>query len=113
MKVPNGFINNIANYFYDKTFTVYTSSEVVDDEGWASINETATTNTFTGNINFDRLEEVQKEYGIDEEIDATISTHEDIENGTILKYDADIYKVIQAIPYDTHNILIIKKWLQE
>lgn len=108
MKLPNGFIDNIANYFYDKTFTVYSHTESVDDEGWASADETEGS-TFVGNINYDRLEEVQKAYGLEEQIDATVSTHEDIEIGTLIKYDNTMYRVIEAKPYDSHNILVIKK----
>jgi len=112
LKEVKGFKKNIARHFYDKTFTEYSSVDSTDSEGWTSKTNTEGS-TFSGNISYSRLEEVRKEYGIEEQIDATISTHEDIANGTLIKYGSVMYEVVQAIPHDTHNILIIKKWLSE
>lgn len=110
MKLPSNFKHNIDKYFYDKDFDVYSSKEVVDDEGWGAVSEETIQGSFKGNVAFDNLAEIQQNYGIEEEIDITISTHEEVELGSLVGYDSVLYKIIRAIPLDSHNLLMGKKW---
>ena len=100
----------MAYTFYDKVITLYTSEEVVDDEGWAGVSEAETVNTFNGNVRFNDLALLQEDYGLKEVIDIAITTDEDVEVGTIIEYGGETYKVIKAIPFDSHNFLIGKLW---
>lgn len=110
MKIPSSFENAIAKTFYDKEFILYSTSEVVDDEGWGAVDATATSETFLGNIQFSNLGQVQETYGLQEEIDATVTTDEEIEIGQVFGYDGHLYKVFTSIPNDSHNLLIVQKW---
>lgn len=110
MNIPDGFKDNIAKHFFDKTITLYTTEETVDSEGWATMEETATATTVKGNVNFNNLEVVRQDYGIEEEIDITITLHDDIGVNTVVKYDDVLYKIVKAIPRDSHNLLVGKKW---
>lgn len=110
MKVSNAFKNNISSFFYDKTFTVYTDEDSVDDEGFVTKEAEATAEIFSGNVAFDNLEQTRLDYGIEEEISIKISTQEDIALGTIVKYDDVLYKIVGKVPSDSHNMLMGQKW---
>lgn len=111
MRIPNNFRSIIKSTFYDKEITLYDTDDTIDEEGWAKKSGTSVeTGTFLGNVNFSRLSEIQESYGIKEKIDMTITTDEDVSHGQIIGYLDDQYKVIQAIPTDTHNLLICEKW---
>ena len=113
MKIPVSFTTQVANAFYDKVVTIYTKNDVVDEEGFAYEEETETETTFNGNVRFDNLAELQEDYGLEEVIDISITTDTDIEVGTIVGYDDVLYRVMKAIPFDSHNLLIGKKWLSK
>lgn len=110
MKIPSSFENAIAKTFYDKEFTLYSMSEVVDDEGWGAVDITATSETFLGNIQFSNLGKIQEIYGLEVEIDAIVTTNEEIEMGQIFGYGGYLYKVFTSIPNDSYNLLIVQKW---
>lgn len=109
MQIPDDFKNAIADAFYDKTITLYTVAEVIDEEGWARMEETES-DSFVGSVSFDELAKVQEEYGLREAIDIVVSTHEDIEVGSVLGYGDHLYMVVSAIPFDSHNLILAKKW---
>lgn len=110
MIIPNGFKNNIADFFYDKTLTIYTATEQVDEEGWAGKTAVASAETFTGNVSFSNLAQIQEEYGLEEEISIAITTDEDVELDTILGYGDNLYRVMKAIPRDSHNFILAQEW---
>jgi hypothetical protein len=110
LKIPNSFKQGIANTFYDKELILYTSSEVVDDEGWARVEEAETTDSFYGNVRFDNLAQLQEDYGLKEVIDIAVTTSEDVEVGSVVEYGGVLYKVSKAIPFDSHNLLVGNIW---
>lgn len=89
------------------------SAESVDDEGWADTSSTTIQKTFYGNVRFDNLAQMQRDYGFKEEIDIVITTDEDISLGNILEYEGVEYRVSGAIPYDSHNLITGVKWTSE
>lgn len=109
MRIPNSFKQKIADTFYDKDVVLYTTSEVVDDEGWARMEESEVS-SFVGNVRFDNLAQLQEDYGLKEVVDIAISTHEDIQVGSVLKYGDVLYKVNKAIPFDSHNLIVASIW---
>lgn len=110
MKLPSNFKDNIAKHFYDKEITLYATEDSVDEEGWAGVSETATQVKVMGNVNFNNLDAIREDYGIDERIDVTITVHEEIGLNTVVKYDDVLYKIVKAIPSDSHNLLVGTKW---
>lgn len=112
MKIPASFKKNIKNTFYDKEIDVYEQTEV-NNSGWITIELTDTETPFFGNVQFKNLGQIQEDYGIREDIDVAISTDADIDLNTIVKYNDRYYKVIQAIPSDSHNLLIGKVWEEQ
>ncbi len=110
MRIPNSFKTKIKDTFYDKAVIVLDKTSSVDDEGWAGEESTTEVGTILGNVRFDRLAEVQEEYGIDEQVDFTMTTDEDVDTGTIVEYEGIEYRVINSVPYDSHNLVIGTKW---
>ena len=83
---------------------------ITDDEGRKSDGNLTETGSFMGNIRFDKLELVQKQYGLEEEIDAAISTHTEIANGSIISYKGRYYRVYKALEFDSHILLAVQKF---
>lgn len=110
MKIPNRFKEKIKSVFYDKTLKKYTVSEGVDSEGWGFVSENNNGLEFVGNVQFAKLEEIQKGYGVEYPIDITITTDERVENGEIVEYEGNKYKIVMSIRNDTHYLLLGKKW---
>lgn len=109
MKLPDNFKTSIAEVFYDKEITKYSTTTEVDDEGWVNIEDTQGSETFMGNVRFDNLAHIQQDYGIEESIDIVVSTHEDVSNGEVIMYGNVLYKIVRSIPYDSHNMLFGQK----
>lgn len=71
---------------------------------------TPTTNTILGNVRFSNLEEIRENYGIRERIDIAITTDEEVDLGSIWEYRNKHYRIVQAIPNDSHNFLVGQIW---
>lgn len=112
MRIPNKFKQVIKDTFYDKEVDLYSVTTEPDSDGFVRKGEPATkTGSFLGNVNFDKLDAIQEEYGIDQDIDITISTDEDVSLDQVISYGGRFYKVIRAIQNDSHNLLIAQKCL--
>jgi hypothetical protein len=110
LRIPQNFKTAIKKHFYDKEISLYSTEEVVDADGGANLGTLTVTSTFLGNINFSKLDKVQKDYGIDDQIDAVITTDSLIDLDSIVGYDSRKYRVIRSIPFDSHTLLIVKLW---
>lgn len=111
MILPTNFKPTIKALFYDKTISIYSSSVTKDSVGWTKKKSSTVTGTFKGNVNFNKLEKMQEEYGITEAIDIAITTDQNIALETILGYGGKQFKVIRAIPFDSHYLIFAQKWL--
>lgn len=113
MTIPNNFRTTIGDKFFDKTISIYNQELIKNAHGGVRIADDGVSGTFVGNVNFSKLDTIREEYGINEVIDMTITTHEEVENETIIGYLDNQYKVIRSIPFDTHYLLIAQKWLSK
>lgn len=112
MEIPNDFKNAIKSVFYDKTITKYTSSNVVDDEGWSRDGSLSSNGTFLAHVNISKLAEIQETYGITEDIDILFITEVTVTTdlGDILGYDGRYYRVINSYLNDSHKLIFCKVW---
>jgi hypothetical protein len=110
LKIPSTLKTTFEDTFYDKTITTYSISEQIDDEGWAKTEDVAVTGTFMGNVNFSNLEKLQLEYGLEDKVDVSITTSTNIPTNNIVSYGGFQYKIVKAMPFDTHYLLIGTKW---
>lgn len=91
---------------------MYSDSNVVDDEGWSRDDDASSTGTFLANVRTDKLAEVQESYGIREDINIIISCAATVtsDNGDILGYSGQKYRVVEAISFDSHKLLFCQSW---
>lgn len=105
----------IASTFYDKTIDVLTNSTITDIEGGVSYKGTTTVvSSFNGNVSFANCKKIQEEYGLDYEIDISItaSTDTSIAINDIIKYNDVVYNVNDVLPFDSHILIVATKWRQ-
>lgn len=105
MKIPVTFHNRIKETFYDKELALYTVSTTTDDEGFVSEAKTKV-DTFLGNVQFGNLEQYREEFGIEEKIDISVTTDYEVKTNDIVEYRGIWYRIVKAIPYDSHYLLI-------
>lgn len=110
MKIPQGFTKAIKDTFYDKELTEMAETTSENDFGERTVALTPTTNTILGNVRFSNLEEIRENYGIRERIDIAITTDEEVALGSIWGYRDRYYRIVQAIPNDSHNFLVGQIW---
>ena len=112
MIIPNTFKSKIKDTFYDKTVTLYTTSETKDAAGWSRMSETESS-TFLGNVSFSRLAKIQEDYGLEDSIDIAITTDENVSVNSVIGYGSKKYKITGAIPFDSHYLLTGNEWLSK
>lgn len=113
MIIPATFKTSIANAFYDKEVILYNKSTTKSNSGWTKFKDLEQSGTFFGNVNFNKLDAVQEAQGIEEQIDMTITTNYPAELNQIIGYEGIMYIIIRAIKFDSHYLLIAKKWLSK
>lgn len=112
MYIPNSMKNKIARTFYDKTISLLIKTEEVDEEGGVINSAGIESSTFKGNVNFSNFKEIQEDYGLDYNIDISITTNEDIEINSLIEYQNVVYIVTDVIPSDSHYMVVATKWHQ-
>lgn len=109
MKIPDSFKSNIKATFYDKTLAAYEVTETTDDEGWSRMTASEGED-FDGNVRFDNLAKLQVDYGLEDAIDISVTTDQNITAGTVIGYDGKTYLIVKAFPFDSHYLLVGKLW---
>lgn len=128
----------IAKYFYDKGILVLNKTTSRDAEGGLHTTAGNVSYKFYGNVNFSNFGKIQEDYGLDYNIDISITaspeTFEDkvylgdtelvyerdkiyIKNtndillglNDIISYGGKEYRVSNIIPFDSH-ILVLGQW---
>lgn len=110
MRIPDSFKNKVKAVFYDKTIYLIDVAKVKDSEGFVKRGTGVITGSFLGNAQFDNLEKIAEDYGLEDKIDMTITTDENIDVDQTLKYQGVFYKVVKAMPRDSHYFLLAQKW---
>ena len=112
MNIPDKFKEIISAKLYDKTVFLVDVIEGVDKHGYVRKGEPTTeTGSFLAHVWFNELDKIQEEYGIDEKIDIALTTDEAVSGDQVLRYGTVYYKVVKAIPYDSHKFVVGKKCL--
>ena len=113
MYIPKTMTRAIANAFYDKTVEVMSGNTITDAEGGVNYRGLAVVDSFKGNVSFSNCKKIQEEYGLDYEIDISITTdYELITHNQLIKYNNVIYNVNDVLPSDSHFLIVATKWRQ-
>ncbi len=110
MQIPDSFKNKIAQAFFDKTLIKCEIVETKNLDGEVILAAEATEDVIMGNVSFDKLDRIQQQYGLEEQIDMTFTTHDVMANDEVYSYLDIKYKVYRAIPFDSHYFILLKKW---
>lgn len=113
MYIPKQMTKQIAKVFYDKTVEVLTSNIITDAEGGVNYKGYSVVDNFKGNVNFSNCKKIQEEYGLDYNIDISITTgYELLKINNLIKYQDVIYNVTDILPSDSHFLVVATKWRQ-
>ena len=110
MKIPSNWNTVFSNVFYDKTIDVLKREDTFDNEG-GLISTVVYDYSFNGNVRFDNLKQVQEDLGLVESINIAITTQvRDLPLNSIFQYQDKKYLVTDAVPFDSHLMVVGKKW---
>lgn len=113
MYIPKTMSKAISRAFYDKTIKVLDSVKETDSEGGVTNKGIAEIDSFKGNVNFSNCKKIQEDYGLDYDIDISVTTdyRKELLN-KFIKYNNVVYSVTDVKPYDSHVLVIGKLWRQ-
>lgn len=131
MYIPKTMKKQIAKYFYDKEILVMKKNISRDAEGGLHTKAERVSYKFYGNVSFSNFGRIQEDYGLDYNIDISITASPEtfdaelvyerdkiyikntneiiLELNDIISYIGKEYKVTNIIPTDSH-ILVLGKW---
>lgn len=113
MYIPKSMKKQIAKTFYDKEVSILVSKTSMDAEGGVNTKGYEVLDKFKGNVNFSNCKQIQEEYGLDYEIDVSITTDYNLLNiNDIIKYQDVVYKVTDILSSDSHFLVVATKWRQ-
>lgn len=88
-------------------------STSVDAEGGVTSKGLSIVDKFKGNVNFSNCKQIQEDYGLDYNIDVSITTnYELLKINDIIQYQDVIYNVTDILPSDSHILVVATKWRQ-
>lgn len=114
MYIPKTMTKAITKAFYDKTVDVMDNVITTDAEGGVTSKGLNVIDSFNGNVSFSNCKKIQEEYGLDYEIDISITADKntDISTSNYIKYQDVIYNVTDILPSDSHILIVATKWRQ-
>lgn len=113
MFIPKSMKSSIATTFYDKTVSIMGKEDIVDEEGGITSGATTVLGTFKGNVSFSNCKKIQEDYGLDYDIDISITTdYELLAIDSLIQYGDIIYTVTDVLPSDSHVLIVATKWQQ-
>lgn len=113
MYIPKTMKNKIACVFYDKEVEVLTNKVITDAEGGVNYKGYDVVDSFKGNVSFSNCKKIQEEYGLDYNIDVSITTdYKSLKINDIIRYLDVIYNVTDVLENDSHVLVVATKWRQ-
>lgn len=114
MYIPKTMTKQIAKTFYDKEVDILEKETNIDSEGGITSKGLTLRDKFNGNVSFSNCKKIQEEFGLDYEIDISITTNKDtdISKDNFIKYRNIVYYVTDILPTDSHILIIGTKWRQ-
>ena len=114
MYIPQTMKDKIADIFYDKTVEIMSKNTIVDAEGGVNYRGLIVASNFKCNVSFSNCKSIQEEYGLDYNIDISITSHVDtsVAINDIIRYDNIIYNVTDVLKSDSHVLIVATKWRQ-
>lgn len=113
MYIPRTMRTKIASVFYDKEVEVLEKITTIDTEGGVNTKGLQSKDNFKGNVSFSNCKKIQEEYGLDYNIDISITTdYKLLKVNDIIKYLDVVYNVTDVLSSDSHFLIVATKWRQ-
>lgn len=113
MYIPKSMKDNIASTFYDKTVFVMGIETTIDEEGGITNGSTTVLDTFKANVSFSNCKKIQEDYGLDYDIDISITTdYSLLTHDSVIQYENIVYSVKDILKSDSHILIVATKWQQ-
>lgn len=113
MYIPKTMRTKIASVFYDKEVEVLEKITTIDAEGGVNTKGLQSKDNFKGNVSFSNCKKIQEEYGLDYNIDISITTdYKLLKVNDIIKYLDVVYNVTDVLSSDSHFLIVATKWRQ-
>ena len=113
MYIPQIMKKQIARAFYDKEIHLMNKSIEIDNEGGVKTKGYTVKDSFKGNVNFSNCKKIQEEYGLDYQIDLSITTDcNELKIDDFIEFKDVVYNVTDIFERDSHNLVIATKWQQ-
>lgn len=113
MYIPKAMTKKISDIFYDKTISVLEQETSIDDEGGVTNKAVSTKDNFNGNVSFSNCKKIQEDYGLDYQIDVSITTdYNSLALNDMISYQGIVYNVTDILKSDSHNLIVATKWRQ-
>lgn len=113
MYIPKKTKTKIAQVFYDKEVEILEKITTIDNEGGVNTKGLEVKDIFKGNVSFSNCKKIQEDYGLDYQIDISITTDcETVKIDDIIQYQSIVYNVTDVIQNDSHNLIVASKWRQ-
>lgn len=111
MYIPKIMKKQMSKIFYDKTISVIDEEIIFDTEGGVVSKANNVLETFKGNVSFSNCKKIQEEYGLDYNIDISITTnYRNLKHNNYIKYNDVVYSVVDILPSDSHVLIVASKW---
>lgn len=114
MNIPESFKIAIANAFYDKTIDVLSKKETLDAEGDYIVEKSDKIDDFMGNVSFSNFKAIKEGYGLEYNIDISITTSlknkDKVDLSTLISYKDKTYEITDKFERDSHLLLIGVVW---
>lgn len=112
MQLPSNFKNTIAKTFYDKEVNRIGETQIIEADGAVKRNFDNVTGSFMGNVRLTNFKTIQKEYGLDYQIDVAITCDPSVilAADDVIEYMSTRYVVTDVLPFDSHKLIVGTKW---
>ena len=111
MFIPQTMKQAIAKAFYDKEIHLMDKRTEKDAEGGVRTFSDSVIETFNGNVNFSNCQKIQEDYGLDYNVDISITTdYTSVAVTDILGYGGALYEVKGIYTRDSHTLILGAIW---
>ena len=101
----------IAETFYDKEVEVLKKVTSIDAEGGVISKGLTVKDNFNGNVSFSNCKKIQEDFGLDYQIDISITTdYKLLSINDLIQYKNVIYNVTDLLESDSHILIVARKW---
>jgi hypothetical protein len=101
----------IAKTFYDKEIHLMNMSTEIDAEGGVKTKGYTIKDVFKGNVNFSNCEKIQQDYGLDYNVNISITTdYKELKKSDIFAYNKALYEVKGIYIRDSHLLVLGANW---